>query len=204
MEIETFPALQLAGVRHGFSTRSSEGFDQLEGELNATFAKAGFPIVDAVHAEQPHGNRAQAVYTPLGIRVPDVDALATSVPRLPLVVRVADCGPVYFYDPVQQVIAVAHSGRKGTEGNIVAATIACLKETYETVPENLIVQLGPCIRPPHYEINFAAEIERQAKACGVRHYHDCGICTASHLDRYYSYRAEKGKTGRMWAVFMIE
>jgi copper oxidase (laccase) domain-containing protein len=53
-------------------------------------------------------------------------------------------------------------------------------------------------------MDFAAEIERQARACGVRHYHDCGICTASHLDRYYSYRAEKGKTGRMWAVFMIE
>ena len=33
---------------------------------------------------------------------------------------------------------------------------------------------------------------------------DCGVCTAAHLDRYYSYRAEKGKTGRMWAVFMIE
>jgi len=204
MEIETFPALQLAGLRHGFSTRSDVAPENLDAELNAAFAAAGFPMVDAVHAEQPHGNRAQAVYTPLGIRVPEVDALATSVPRLPLVVRVADCGPVYFYDPAQQVIALAHSGRRGTEGNIVAETISCLRETFDTNPENLIVQLGPCIRPPHYEIDFAAEIERQARACGVRHYHDCGACTASHLDRYYSYRAEKGKTGRMWAVFMIE
>jgi hypothetical protein len=204
MEIETFPALQLAGVRHGFSTRGAGAVENLEEELNATFTAAGFPMLDAVHAEQPHGNRAQAVYTPLGIRVPEVDALATSVPRLPLVIRVADCGPVFFYDPVQQAIAVAHSGRKGTEGNIVEATIECLCDTYQTEPENLIVQLGPCIRPPHYEIDFAVEIERQARACGVRQYHDCGICTASHLDRYYSYRAEKGKTGRMWAVFMIE
>jgi len=204
MEIETFPALQVAGLRHGFSTRSQGSFDHLEADLAATFTAAGFPMADAVHAEQPHGNRVQAVYTPLGIRVPDVDALATSVPRLPLVVRVADCGPVYFYDPVQQVIALAHSGRKGTEGNIVGETVACLRETFDTNAENLIVQLGPCIRPPHYEIDFAAEIERQARACGVRHYHDCGICTASHPDRYYSYRAEKGNTGRMWAVFMIE
>ncbi len=204
MQIETFPALQLAGVRHGCSTRDAGALENLEAELNAAFTAAGFPMVDAVHAEQPHGNRAQAVYTPLGIRVPDVDALATSVPRLPLVIRVADCGPVYFYDPVQQAIAMAHSGRKGTEGNIVGATIECLRDTYQTEPENLIVQLGPCIRPPHYEVDFAVEIERQARACGVRHYHDCGICTASHLDRYYSYRAEKGKTGRMWAVFMIE
>ena len=204
MQIETFPALQLTGLRHGFSTRSTGPLEDLEAELAATLTGAGFPMLDAVQAEQPHGNRAQAVYTPLGIRVPDVDALATTVPRLPLVVRVADCGPVYFYDPVQQAIAVAHSGRKGTEGNIVAETISCLRETYDSDPENLIVQLGPCIRPPHYEVDFAAEIGRQAKACGVRHYHDCGSCTASHLERYYSYRAEKGKTGRMWAVFMIE
>ncbi len=204
MEIETFPALTLAGLKHGFSTRSAAPLENLEKELSETFTSAGFPMVDAVHAEQPHGNRATAVFTPLGIRVPDVDALATSVPQLPLVVRVADCGPVFFYDPVQRVIALAHSGRKGTEGNIVRETITCLQSTYDTKPENLIVQLGPCIRAPHYEIDFAAEIGRQARACGVRHYHDCGICTATHLDRYYSYRAEKGKTGRMWAVLMIE
>jgi copper oxidase (laccase) domain-containing protein len=204
MEIETFPALQLAGLRHGFSTRGDGAPENLDANLNAAFTAAGFPMADAVHAEQPHGNRAQAVYTPLGIRVPEVDALATSVPRLPLVVRVADCGPVFFYDPVRQVIALAHSGRRGTEGNIVGETVSCLRETFDTQAENLIVQLGPCIRPPHYEIDFAAEIEGQARACGVRHYYDCGICTASHPDRYYSYRAEKGKTGRMWAVFMIE
>ncbi len=204
MEIETFPALQRAGVRHGFSTRSAGPLEKLGEELLASFNAAGFPMVDAVEGEQPHGNRAQAVFTPMGIRVPDVDALATSVPRLPLIVRVADCGPVYFYDPVQQVIALAHSGRRGTEGNIVAATIECLQATYDTNPENLIVQLGPCIRPPHYEIDFAAEIGRQVRACGVRHYDDCGLCTAAHLDRYYSYRAEKGQTGRMWAVFMLE
>lgn len=204
MVIETFPALELAGLRHGFSTRHDGPLETLDADINAAFTAAGFPMVDAVHAEQPHGNRAQAVYTPLGIRVPDVDALVTSVPRLPLVVRVADCGPVYFYDPVQKVIGLAHSGRRGTEGNIVQATIDCLKETFGTEAENLIVQLGPCIRPPHYEVNFAAEIGRQAKAAGVRHYHDCGQCTASNLARYYSYRAEKGKTGRMWAVFMLE
>jgi copper oxidase (laccase) domain-containing protein len=204
MEIETFHALKLAGLRHGFSTRSPGPLEGLDAELNATFTAAGFPLVDAVHAEQTHGNRAQAVYTPLGIRVPEVDALATAVPRLPLVVRVADCGPVYFYDPVKRAIAVAHSGRKGTEGNIVAATIACLRETYDSRPEDLVVQLGPCIRPPHYEIDFAAEIGRQARAAGVRQVHDCGQCTASRLDRYYSYRAEKGKTGRMWGVLMLE
>lgn len=204
MEIETFPALSRAGLRHGFSTRSQGPLEKLEAELFAAFTAAGFPMVDAAQGEQPHGNKVQAVYTPCAVRLPELDALATSVPRLPLIVRVADCGPVYFYDPVEQVIALAHSGRRGTEGNIVGAVISYLRDTYGTQPGNLIVQLGPCIRPPHYEIDFAAEIGRQARDAGVKHYHDCGICTATRLERYYSYRAEKGKTGRMWAVLMLE
>ncbi len=204
MELETFPALQLPGLRHAFSTRSQVPLEKLDAELQATFLAAGFPMEDAVHAEQTHGNRAQAVYTPLGIRVPEVDALVTSVPRMPLVVRVADCGPIFFHDPVKHLIAVAHSGRRGTEGNILQATIDCMRETYDSQPRDILVQLGPCIRPPHYEVDFAAGIARQAKAAGVREFHDCGTCTASNLTRYYSYRAEKGKTGRMWGIFMIE
>jgi copper oxidase (laccase) domain-containing protein len=145
-----------------------------------------------------------SVGSPPASLLPDVDALITRTRGLPLVIRVADCGPVYFYDPVQSVIALAHSGRRGTEGNIVGATIKALEKDYGSDPRDLIVQLGPCIRPPHYEVDFAAQIGRQAREAGVIHYHDCGVCTAARLDRYYSYRAEKGKTGRMWAALMLE
>jgi YfiH family protein len=204
MEIETFPALLLPGLRHGFSTRSERPLDQLEAELKESFQAAGFPVDAAAQAEQTHGNRVAVVKQPEPGRVPGVDALATATPGLPLIVRVADCGPVYFYDPVRRVIALAHSGRRGTEGNIVAETIAVMTQAFASRPEDLVVQLGPCIRPPHYEIDFAAEIGRQARAAGVRHYFDGGVCTASHPARYYSYRAEKGKTGRMWAALMLE
>jgi copper oxidase (laccase) domain-containing protein len=204
MEIETFPPLNVVGLRHGFSTRSRSPLENLERELGSSFAAAGFPMEAAVQGAQPHGNRVGVVTAPCATRIPEVDALVTATPRLPLVVRVADCGPLFFYDPVERVIALAHSGRRGTEGNIVGETIARLQDTFRCQPENLIVQLGPCIRPPHYEVDFAAEIGRQARVAGVRQYHDCGICTASHLERYYSYRAEKGKTGRMWAVLLLE
>jgi len=53
---------------------------------------------------------------------------------MPLVVRVADCGPVFFYDPVRQVIALA-TRTAGTEGNIVAETVSCLRVTFDTNPE---------------------------------------------------------------------
>jgi len=64
-------------------------------------------------------------------------------------------------------------------------------------PAKMIVQLSPCVRPPHYEIDFAAKIVEQCKAQGVLEIHNRHVCTACHLDLYYSYRAEKGRTGRM-------
>jgi copper oxidase (laccase) domain-containing protein len=64
----------------------------------------------------------------------------------------------------------------------------------------MIVQLSPCIRPPHYEVDFAAEIIRQCRSIGIKEIHDSGVCTACDLGRCYSYRAEKGKTGRMLAM----
>jgi YfiH family protein len=203
MEIETFPALDLPGLRHGFSTRDFGPLEQLDARINEAFRAAGFPMDRAVQAEQTHGNRAAAVDGPRAERVPDVDALASSVAQVPLVVRVADCGPVFFYDPARRAIAIAHSGRKGTEGNIVAATVACLRDNFGSNPGDLVVQLGPCIRPPHYEVDFAAQIGRQARAAGVKNFQDGGVCTACRLERYYSYRAEKGKTGRMWGVLML-
>ena len=97
-----------------------------------------------------------------------------------------------------------HSGKKGTELNILGQAITLMGENYGTQPSDLVVVLGPCIRPPHYEIDFAAEIARQAAAAGVGEFHDEGENTACDLTRHYSYRIEKGCTGRMLALIVRE
>ena len=70
-------------------------------------------------------------------------------------------------------------------------------------PGKMIVQLSPCIRPPHYETDFAALIRRDCAAAGVQQVFDCGTCTGANVDRYYSYRLEKGQTGRMLALLAL-
>ena len=70
-------------------------------------------------------------------------------------------------------------------------------------PSDLVAQVSPCIRPPHYEIDFASEIVRQLTGLGIRDINDCTICTASNPEKYYSYRAEKGRTGRMLAMLAL-
>jgi copper oxidase (laccase) domain-containing protein len=49
-------------------------------------------------------------------------------------------------------------------------------------------------------VDFAGEILRQMKAEGVGEIVDSGLCTASDPKRFYSYRREKGQTGRHFAV----
>ncbi len=135
-----------------------------------------------------------------GPAIAGVDGLITNRPGLCLGVRVADCCAVYLLDPVRRCIGLVHSGRKGTELGIVPAAIARMGAAFGTDPADLLVQLGPCIRPPLYEIDFAAEILRQARAAGVINVRDCGANTGEDLLRYYSYRMEKGQTGRMLAL----
>ena len=115
-------------------------------------------------------------------------------------VVVADCGPVWLADRVSGAIGMLHSGKKGTELGILERGVTVMAERFGTRVGDLVVVLGPCIRPPHYEVDFAAEIGRQAAELGVGEFHDCGCDTAADPGGCYSYRMEKGRTGRMLAA----
>lgn len=132
--------------------------------------------------------------------VPGVDGLICRTPGEVLGIYVADCGAIWLADRRTGAVALLHSGRKGTELDILGAAVAMMGERFGTDPGDLVGVLGPCIRPPHYEVDFAREIVRQAEAAGVGEFHDCGLDTAADPECYYSYRIEKGKTGRMLAL----
>ena len=162
-------------------------------------------------AEQNHGNkiaivdkadpgRRSGAASPPSKEFAGCDGIITKQRGVALGVYVADCCAVYIVDQKTPAIGLVHSGRKGTELGVVTNAINEMTERFGSNPAEMIVQLSPCIRPPHYEVDFAAEIVRQSRAIGVKEIHDSRVCTACHLDRYYSYRTEKGKTGRMLAL----
>lgn len=134
--------------------------------------------------------------------IPQTDALITAKPGVLLGIYVADCCAVYVVDRESGALGLAHAGRKGAEGGIVAKMIEKMKVELGARPENMVVQLSPCIRPPVFEIDFAALIKQQALDAGVpaASVVDEGYNTADDVVRYYSYRVEKGKTGRMLAL----
>ncbi len=169
----------------------------------AAIERLGFTWSHFHRAEQIHGVGIAVVgeNEPAGTRE-GVDGLMTAEEGELLGIYVADCGAVYISDPVRGVLALLHSGKKGTEGNITGKAIAMMGERFGSKPEDLVVALAPCIRPPAYEVDFASEIKRQAMKAGVpeAQFSDSGVCTSSDLKKYYSYRVEKGSTGRMLAL----
>jgi len=226
LPFEQFPALSAIRVcRHVFAQRipgidvsheKAEILERLDAAHQEIRSAAGFRDSDEIAstrrsrcwplftAQQVHGNKIAVIDScsrgPVGREFPACDGIITNQRGVALGIYVADCCAVYIVDPKTPAIGLVHSGRKGTELGVVPNAIKQMIERFGSDPANMIVQLSPCIRPPHYEVDFAAEIIRQCCALGIQQIHDSGTCTACDLVRYYSYRAEKGKTGRMLAV----
>jgi hypothetical protein len=223
LPFEQFPALSAIKVcRHVFAQRipgidvsddKAEVLERLDAAHREIRDATGFGDWPLFTAEQIHGNNiavidravAPAVLSGCnGHEFRACDGIITNQRSIALGIYVADCCAVYIVDPKTPAIGLVHSGRKGTELGVVTNAIRQMIERFRSDPANMVVQLSPCIRPPHYEINFAAAIIQQCRALNVQHIHDSGTCTASDLGRYYSYRAEKGKTGRMLAVLGLK
>jgi copper oxidase (laccase) domain-containing protein len=214
LPFEQFPALSAIGMcRHVFTQRiPSINVSHDKAEVLKRLDAAHREIRNAIGAgnwplfitQQVHGNKIAVVdscsHGPVGREFRGCDGLITNQRGIALGVYVADCCAVYIVDAKTPAIGLVHSGRKGTELGVVTNAIREMIDRFGSDAADMIVQLSPCIRPPHYEIDFAAEIAQQCRAFCIKEIHDSGICTACDLNRYYSYRAEKGKTGRMLAL----
>jgi YfiH family protein len=177
---------------------------------------------DVVHARAPRGQHALV----------QADAMITSNPQVTLLMRFADCVPVFLYDPARQAIALAHAGWLGTVRRIVVQAVRAMRDAFGTQPAELLAGLGPSIGPDHYAVgNDVVQAIRQALGPladelltvregqvyldlwlanrrlledeGVSSIELAGLCTACHLDDWYSHRGEGGKTGRFGALMAL-
>jgi purine-nucleoside/S-methyl-5'-thioadenosine phosphorylase / adenosine deaminase len=200
MQFETFAPLDRLGfISHAFTLRTTE--DSKAGDFQQRVVKS-LGYSEFASAGQPHGNAVAVVSSPSS--TDDVDALATSTPNLPLLVRCADCAAVFIVDQVTPAIALIHSGKKGTEGRVTTNVLMAMQRAFGTQPQNCLAFIGPSIGPCHYEMDLWSSIEQELRDFAVREIYSPRVCTACHLDRYFSYRAEKGRTGRMLAVLALK
>ncbi|MEN4013236.1 MAG: peptidoglycan editing factor PgeF [Bellilinea sp.] len=161
------------------------------------------------------------------------DAILTQCPDVSLFMRFADCVPILLYDPVDQVVGLVHAGWMGTVNKIAMKTIKVMQENLGCHPENIFAGIGPSIGVDHYVIredvaekvreSFGARAKEVLTThnqavyfdlweanrillndAGVKSIEIAGECTACNTQRWYSHRAEDGKTGRFGALIRLK
>ena len=147
------------------------------------------------------------------------DAIVCAVPDVPALICVADCVPVVLV--ARGAFALVHSGWKGTMARISAKALHILTEVASCRASDVRAYIGPHIGVRDYQVSgdlaqrFADQFGTQVIECernlnlgaavvqtlvgaGVdpSMIAVCGQSTASHTDRFFSYRAQDGRCGR--------
>jgi len=155
------------------------------------------------------------------------DALLTCDAEIPLLLMYADCVPVVLVAP-GPCVAVAHAGWRGALAGIVGDSVRAIAAAARCRPSALRAYVGAHIGPCHYDVDegimsqFVNTFGTVARAesggldlgsvvaaslttagvdpCSIA---SLGLCTAETTDRFYSYRAQAGLTGRHGALAFV-
>jgi polyphenol oxidase len=183
---------------------------------------------------QVHGISVAIAEAP---RLPDTpplqaDTILTSTPGVTLLMRFADCVPIFLHDPIRKVIGISHAGWMGTVRGTLRFAVEAMQARFGSKPGDILAGIGPSIGPDHYEVgpdviaqvrqtfgqSASSLLEEHAGAthfdlwaanrltlenAGVRHIELAGVCTACHTGDWYSHRAERGCTGRFGAIIAL-
>jgi len=83
---------------------------------------------------------------------PPGDGLITNLPGVALGISVADCVPLWIFDPVRRALGLFHAGREGTVAGMAGAGVQAMGETYGSCPTDLLCVIGPSAGPCCYEV----------------------------------------------------
>ncbi len=186
----TFQKLSEAGVTHGFSTRMGGVSKGIYASMNLSYNRGddkesvdenfrrigkaiGFDSRKLVFSNQIHNTQIHKVTEKdCGKVMTGMDGLVTNVKGIPMYTGYADCVPLFFYDPVKEVAAMAHSGWRGTVGRIGAKMVKVMEQEYGCQKENIIAAIGPSICQDCYEISedVAREFKKEFCECSWEEY----------------------------------
>jgi YfiH family protein len=121
------------------------------------------PFESLVFAEQVHSNEGIVITVAdkgkgtesRESAIQGKDSFITNEKGIVICALFADCVPLYFYDPINQAIGLAHAGWKGTVSNIAMATISLMTNTFGSKPKDIHAIIGPSIGVCCYEVDHA-------------------------------------------------
>ncbi len=155
------------------------------------------------------------------------DALISSRLGETLGIFTADCIPIFVLDTKTPAIGIAHAGWRGTLDLIATKTLLQMERIFHTLKKNCLIHLGASIKKCCYQVSSDLQLKFEAKFGHSVQYGDSlclqtankiqlvdfGVhpkaitispyCTACNTDKFFSYRAESGQTGRMLSFIQL-
>lgn len=220
-----FTSLEDLGLSIAAMTESSDGDCARVEARRSVCETTGASFERLTILNQMHGNSVLSADSvqEVDADLREGDGLVTREPSLPMGVLVADCVPVYLFDPVKRAGGIVHAGRAGTYSRIAQNAIYALEREHGVHASDLHAVIGPSAGPCCYEVS--SEIARdfagsalpvtgryldlwqanvlQLEGCGVprSQIEVVGICTICDR-RFHSYR-RKPKGGRNLALLVL-
>lgn len=119
------------------------------------------PLNKWIFSEQVHGNNIKKVSEQecgLGTvdfsnAIKNTDGLYSRVENILLASLYADCVPLYFYSPTENIVGLAHAGWKGTVGKIGPNMVKIWTEKEQISLDSIYVAIGPSISDENYEVD---------------------------------------------------
>jgi len=153
------------------------------------------------------------------------DALITNKQNIFLTVIVADCVPIFIYDPNTKSIAAVHAGWRGSISKVVEKTIRLMETSFKVKVNDLIAFIGPSAGVCCYEVGKEVAEKFESKyltkkldkrifldlklfnkdlliKCGVNenNIETCNLCTICNPTIFHSYRRDGKHSGRMMGI----
>ncbi|MGI5828265.1 MAG: polyphenol oxidase family protein [Patescibacteria group bacterium] len=185
---------------------------------------SGISSDNFVSCEQVHGETISVLKNHESLPPKNVfynsDGIVTDKKGVLIIVRHADCVPIFLYDPHNLVVGLIHSGWRGTAQSIGVKALKRMMVEFGTNPKDVFVGLGPSAHNccytiesgwPHevlislpqwrkflrrntkgWQVDLVGYIKQEFIEFGVRQksIETAGICTICDLN-YYSWTRQR-------------
>lgn len=190
----------------------------IEAARKKFFEKKGLDYGRTISADLVHGGEVALVgEEEAGKIISKCDGLASRSKNIYLALTVADCLPIFFFDPARQAVGLAHAGWRGLRSEIILRVVEKMVGSYGCRREDILAGIGPGICAQHYEVGpemiqefgqfpeaFTKTPDKlflDLKKIAFEQLRQAGLketsietspaCTYEDPERYFSYRREK-------------
>ena len=229
--IKAYTTLRTGGVSpapyHSFNLAEHVGDDALNVAANRKILSDTLRLhSNPIWLEQTHSTIVIAASP--DIQGKEADAAFTNEANRICVIMTADCLPILICNQSGSHVAAIHAGWRGLANGIIEKTLQAM----QLPPQEILIWLGPAIGPNTFEVGAEVRerfITKYPEAAneflastnqkwlgnlyglarlhfnkqGVTQIYGGDFCTFTDKDRFFSYRRDNGKTGRMASLIWL-